>query len=888
MIAKTLTSAVLVALWAGAASAGEPPPNRWVKLDEKKAGKRWGAAAVWLEGDKRLLVLGGEVKADKGQPAPADIRTFDPTSGAWADRSGRLSKKAHRYCFENGFAWDPTGRRILALLGSAVWANGSLKLVAYDVERDAAVELATRGSPFAGVSRPFVATGKRWLRGAATVFDPVRRELLLIGGHSGGADRGTLGVWACSIENRTWRRLTFGNPAADPLQQALRKAGQDEKGLIATARNLFFAGRPPREESAAVKRKLAPAQAAMVEELRRLSARIGKLAPTAGLHAPSLSVARRLVAESLTEAQRAAKGFSAGKLDAALIAAAEKAAWRLDEAACAAAVEPGPRYRPAVAYDPERKVFLLFGGDHGDYLMSDTWTYDPAGRVWRQHWPAVAPGPRAGASMVWLPRARRMALVAGETYLKKMVYQRFTRPLPGDVWTYDADRNTWALTVAPPRDGGPVPSSTVACVGDDTLVALSASGSEWRNYMVGSTWKVRVDASVAAGAPAKQGGVSGGVRLYRNLVNVYDPQWYDQAPRGDPNAVARWLAAIPANEWVTVPRAPRPAGESSWGTALYDPHRDQLYYWSGGHCADPSDAVHHYHPGLNRWSIGYVAGGIGKGTLFTGRPDCLNHTYKNYAYDPVSRTMVAPHLAGTHVYDPDRRDWTRFTPDQPFAYETYVTKCVSTPRGVVAWTGGRMEGAATKPFFGLFDVATMTWKALPVVGKLPRSVHGDENGMTWDSRRNVLYLHSARAYQKYDGQVYRYDVAAGAVAPLDPKNRRTIGDRCRPRESVYLPDLDMILFGTGFVGGKQAAYDVGGNRWVVLANVTKASRTVTWDADKRRWVLSEAKPHRHVGSVSFAPVLDTRRNVLWAPSDYKSLFVMRIDPTRLRVSETPE
>ncbi len=48
-------------------------------------------------------------------------------------------------------------------------------------------------------------------------------------------------------------------------------------------------------------------------------------------------------------------------------------------------------------------------------------------------------------------------------------------------------------------------------------------------------------------------------------------------------------------------------------------------------------------------------------------------------------------------------------------------------------------------------------------------------------------------------------------------------------------------------------------------------------------MVSEPKKNDAVGSVSFAPVFDAKRNLLWAVSDYKALFVLRLDPKTLRV-----
>ena len=57
----------------------------------------------------------------------------------------------------------------------------------------------------------------------------------------------------------------------------------------------------------------------------------------------------------------------------------ENNAWRSVDV-----VGPSPRYLPAVATDPRRRVLVLVGGGavDGPSLYADTWEYD--GTTWRQ------------------------------------------------------------------------------------------------------------------------------------------------------------------------------------------------------------------------------------------------------------------------------------------------------------------------------------------------------------------------------------------------------------------------------------------------------------------------------------------------------------------------
>ena len=476
------------------------------------------------------------------------------------------------------------------------------------------------------------------------------------------------------------------------------------------------------------------------------------------------------------------------------------------------------------------------------------------------------------------------------------MYQQFSQNLEPDVWIYDPVKVNWVMAVKPGAevterspDNYPwfIVNNPVVITDEGVLVCPSVGGNTYQDYMTSSTWMLKLDALSATQDLTEKWGVLKSQRLYRSqCTEAYNPSWYDSAPRMKSASIEKLIATMPANQWIEVPIASRPCPERSWGTSVYDPFRDQIYFWTGGHCADPSDLVHHFHPGTNSWSIPYVAGGVTLGNQFTGRPDCQNHTYKNYAFDSITKKMVAIHRAGTHVFDPDRREWSAYTPNQPFVYNVYSAKCVTTPKGVIAWSGGCDEAPHNGLFLEIFDAQALKWSKLPLKsGALPNNAHGDEAGMTWDSKRNVLYLHAASHYQKPDGRIHRYDPATQEMTILIPKNKEIIGDKFFTyRETVYLPELDLVIFGMGFLNDQQIAYDPKDNRWVLLS-IPKKSSKASFDEVKGDWSFAPLKPHENLGSITFCPSLDTRRNVLWAPSDYKLMFVMKLDSKTLTLSD---
>ena len=69
---------------------------------------------------------------------------------------------------------------------------------------------------------------------------------------------------------------------------------------------------------------------------------------------------------------------------------------------------PEPRVHPTLAYDPSRRMTVLFGGSPMDGpAMADTWAWD--GTQWR-HMPGTGPAHPAANALLWEPRGQRLVL----------------------------------------------------------------------------------------------------------------------------------------------------------------------------------------------------------------------------------------------------------------------------------------------------------------------------------------------------------------------------------------------------------------------------------------------------------------------------------------------
>jgi hypothetical protein len=125
------------------------------------------------------------------------------------------------------------------------------------------------------------------------------------------------------------------------------------------------------------------------------------------------------------------------------------------------------------------------------------------------------------------------------------------------------------------------------------------------------------------------------------------PADYEKDANPDAAKVAEFYKALKPNVWAPL-NAPLSAGvkQRDYSYTAYDPDRQQLLYWGGGHVAYMGTEVSHYSVRANRWTIGYSpdlpyepAGGFFvKASLAfrDDRPQVPIHAYYAYAYDPTT------------------------------------------------------------------------------------------------------------------------------------------------------------------------------------------------------------------------------------------------------------
>ncbi|HEX7896765.1 MAG TPA: kelch repeat-containing protein [Planctomycetota bacterium] len=457
-------------------------------------------------------------------------------------------------------------------------------------------------------------------------------------------------------------------------------------------------------------------------------------------------------------------------------------------------VEPAPRALTAIAWDAKSKLYVLFGGDHFDYLTNDTWVFDPAVPKWTLRRPPSAPPPRANHALTAVDG--KITLKGGYTYTSSTDYVGGQyRNLADGEWTYDVEANAW-------------------------------SGA----------------------------GVAPDTRVYR--TGRLHPDHFLVPPAGEP------LGALPANEWVSMKPPKLPAMNRDWGTAVYDPDRQLILRWSGGHSAHGGTDVLQYHTNTNRWELTmpvefplgqtYSNTEYPEGVNFNRRPWVTGHTYQSYGYDPIGKKM---HFLGRksdgHVWDPDLGDWTaRYPKPKELVYGDcfYTLTITSTPSGLVCWT---KDGK-------LFRYES-TWMLRNINGTLPGSVV-DNSTLAYDAKRDRL-LFWRKGYgdkNPYDGEIQAVD-KDGVVSALNPEGKAAavaVPYLCQIRYDVA---NDLFLVG-GTVEGRTPAYDPEKNRWVTLK------------------IGGEDPSGKKGRNVSLGMMYDAKRKLFWAVDTNSHVYVLRLDP----------
>jgi hypothetical protein len=844
----TLTAALTLAALAGilpSRPSSGAEANGWKKIGEGVPTWRNGGTMVCVPGTGRMLVFGGVLdrfkvpKQDRARLGRRYVQSFDPGGGKWSTYSEARPKGA---CY-------PYYRAVCGPVGKKIYCLSQV---------DSRVQLPPNPPP-EGLLFSFDLAAKTWkaherdallkhMNWHTMAMDPTKRRLVVVGTEQRAEDVGWSRTVIYDLASGKWSRLRSPDAKVVREHRELVAAKEALIGLIGRTRLAWY--RDPRGAGAP-------------GELEALGKRCAKLDEMPGM------------VGFKTDLQKY-RGLISAKKTLAALKFARSLQGRIEARAEERYPVPAARRNSPLICDARNRCMVLFGGDHEDYQTNDTWILDLEKDTWRRASPKSAPGPRAGHALVYLPKSGRIAMYGGYVGLNSPSYgygPRWAKLLPIQVWTYDAAGERWDLVTSwtPAKDHDTRPAYHGSFFGQyfgNFSAALLAADAEDRIVLVTkkATWQMKIGAAGTNGSAAHALATAPNGRLYRK--GIFRAA-YCEVP--DPPAATN-LEKLPANKFVKLPAPPRNACQQCrsrpYSSVIWDPDRDQMLLWGGGHCIRSENPPIHYAPVSGRMVEGYdqqesysVNGAIGATVM--NRPWVPGHSYRKYAYDPRSKLMVAS-CAEVYLYDPSRMDWRRNgpikRPDSGFAVQVFE----STRHGPVALASQRRGPLS----LWLLDVEKQTWTQLAKPGQIPGRAGG-----AYDSKRDRLLLGYTGGWKKPgDGGLVAFHFEDRRVEKLKPANPE-LGRLLGPREAVYVAHADWVIFGQPYVAGKGE-------------NTRKYTRA--YDCAKNRWILLDldALPPGRLHSQGW--MYDAKRKLVYvADANHWSAWALKLDPKTVKLLTEP-
>jgi hypothetical protein len=768
----------------GAIAKDPVPANNWHKLDASETAYRPGSVLLFEPDGSKALLLGGEVQ--KG----AYILAMDPKSGRWEDFSKarpEVRQGMHPY-FKS--VYDPKTSRVYCIDEGVLFT----------------LDLKSSGSDtpnWVNHGRQAALEGLSWCSAAS---NPQNRQLVVVGSDKKLENIGWTSTAILDLDSGVWSSLPL--PPAEIVREhrELVAAREEAINLVGAIRLHWY--RDPQGQGTDLQRRELAKQCNQLKHLPELASLASEF-------------------EQLAEAIESRDLLSALKQSRSV----QRKVELLSEEQYPV---PVSRRNSPLVWDEQNKVFVMFGGDHEDYQMNDTWVLDLAKQSWRRAKPEFAPSPRAGHAMAYLPASGKIALYEGYTASSSTNYRStpWAVILPRQLWTYDVKTNRWELLKAWDKGDDSLPSPAgqfygylakwfsppALSVDNESRLVLHAPAGKTSAV----TWRLEVDPTQVDRDAQKSLACAPNIRHYRTGAFLAAHCEVDET------SATTGLEQLVPNRWIKLPPAPRNVArgcrQRDWSTSVWDSENEQILLWGGGHCVRSASTVVHYSPASGRMVEGYDAdepyganGGGGFGSSLWNRPWVPTHGYNLYAYDPKARLMVT---ATGRLYDPRRMDWIRAEPlPRPFHFHWSSTVLESTPHGVVAWAQAAQGGRIG---LWLFD-REQGWQDLEPLGTLVKP-YCDSEGMVYDSKRDRLILGWGGGYkERGDGSLTTFDFATRKLEKILPENI-DLGKIADSREMVYVADEDCILFGSearsssDAKSGKQLTlvYNCAKNRYLLL------------------------------------------------------------------------
>jgi len=833
--------ALMALLAAGRIWGAEAAPgNQWTRVDDAKTPARPGSALLWAQDLTQMLL----VCPSRESKEPPVVHAFDPAARSWSEFAPGPKQKEGLYPYYQT-AYDPSTKTIYCLSGGPVLFAFSLADKSWTTHPPAP-ELE----------------GMSW---HAMACDPIGKRLVVVGADKRANNLGWCRTVVYDIPSGKWSRLDVADRKVVQEHRELVAAKEATIDLVGRIRLAWF--RDPKGIGTEAELKALGERCATLKKLPQMPA-----------FAADVDAVVALLGQHRT-------------LDA--LKAARALQRKLEEAAEAQYPVPCSRRNSPLAFDEKNRVFVLFGGDHEDYLMNDTWVLDLDKKAWRRSKPDKAPSPRAGHALVGLPKSGRVALYEGYIQSSATDYGAVAyQPLnPRQLWLYDAAADRWDLAGSwplPAKDDASTPAPlgifegyaherfcppALAAAGDDRLVlaAHPVGPWYWRWKRPAETWTLAVDPARLDAEGREKLGVEPNQRLYRTGPFVASFCEVPDEPKPMP------LDQLPDNQWVRLPVPPRNpclgCRQRDWGTCVWDSDRDQVLMWGGGHCVRSASVVAHWSPASGRIVEGYDAdepyganGGGGFDSSVLNRPWVSGHNYNHYAYDPKCKLLVS---GRGYLYDPERMDWLRIEPYQlPFMFTWGSTVVETSPHGAVAWARKKKGEDAG---LWLFD-REKGWSDLEPKGKL-FPPYCDSHGMVYDSKRDrMVFGGVGGSYSKLSsGELLAFDFKTRELTTITPANSE-LARTHNAREMAYIAHADWVLIGELYPPGRDKKP---GKRY-----------TRVYDCAQNKMFLLDAGPVPDGYAVGW--MYDAARKLAYAFTFRGEAWALRAEPRTAKLLEAPQ
>jgi hypothetical protein len=810
--------------------------SQWLKVDEGKTSAGSGSTLVNVPELEQVLLIG---------PAKAgpSVHALSPARRTWSELAATTPTKDDIHSYYQT-AYDPSTKTVYCLSGGAV-------LYAFH----------TREKKWQALPAAPELEGLSW---QALACDPHSRRLVLVGSDKKVDNLGWLRTLVLDLTSGKWQRLDLSDDRVVQEHKELVAAREAIIDLVGRIRLAWY--RDPKGAGTGAE------LAALQNRCEALKKR-----PQMGPFATDVDAVIALLA---------------GKNTLAALKSVRALQRQVEERSDAQYPVPCSRRNSPLVFDVKNRTFVLFGGDHEDYLMNDTWVLDLEKKSWRRAKPDLSPSPRAGHALVYLPACGRIALYEG--YIQSSSTDYAAAPYqpqgPLQLWLYDVRADHWDLAGSWPLPGkkdtaGVAPVGhfygyaaqyfsppALAADATDTLVLAGPDTTglwPWGCPRPSATWVLHFDPAKLDDAGRARLGTTPNQRLYRVSAFRADFCEVADAPR-DTN-----LDHLPDNQWVQLPSAPRAPCRGcrvrDWSTSVWDSDRDQVLLWGGGHCVRSASVVTHYSPVSGRAVEGFDAdepysanGSGGFDSSLWNRPWVSAHNYKHYAYDPKCRLLVS---ARGYLYDPERMDWLRIEQMHlPYRFEWGATAAAGSRHGVVVWARKKTGEDAG---LWLFD-RDKGWTDLQPKGKL--SVPWcDSHGLVYDSRRDrIIFSSVGGGYMKTsNGTFLTFDFATQALEVVKPENAELARTDCA-RELAYVEHADWLLIGHNLRVGDPK---------------TGKTYTRTYDCARNKMFLLDAGPVPDGHEVGW--MYDARRKLVYAFTTHGEAWAMKINPATAHLLERP-